>query len=420
VVLLVASTTLLVLVAFLLPLTVLLRTLASDRAVAEATREAQNLAALVAVSSAPQLTTSLTVVNQRGDRAVGVRLPDGTSLGARDHGRPDDLRLALEGRSFTVAVRDGREVYVPVDTAAGRAVVWSFVPDRLLRHGVGTAVTLVVSLGVGLLVLAVALADRLARGTVRPVRALASTALALGSGDLAARAPLGGPHEVREVGHALNVLAQRIGELLAAEREAVADLSHRLRTPLTALRLDVEGVADPDVRARLTGHVENVQRGIDRVIDEARRQVREGVQAQCDAAAVVADRAAFWSVLVEDQGRPFSVAVGDGPRPVRVDASDLGAAVDALLQNAVVHTPWGGAVSVAVQAGADGQTVVVVGDEGGGIPPEAVQRGRSTTGSTGLGLDIARRTAEASGGRLVLGRGPGGGAEVRLELGAPL
>jgi signal transduction histidine kinase len=125
-------------------------------------------------------------------------------------------------------------------------------------------------------------------------------------------------------------------------------------------------------------------------------------------------------VLLEDQGRPFSVAVGDGPRPGRGDASDHGAADDALLQNAVVHTPWGTAVSVAVQAGADGQTVVVVGDEGGGVPPEAVQRGLSTSGSTGLGLDIARRTAEASGGRLVLGRGPGRGAEVRLELGAPL
>jgi signal transduction histidine kinase len=341
-VLLVASTTLLVLVAFLLPLTVLLRTLASDRAVAEATREAQNLAALVAVSSAPQLTTSLTVVNQRGDRAVGMRLPDGTSLGAPDHGRADDLRLALEGRSFTVGVHDGREVYVPVDSAAGRAVVWSFVPNRLLRHGVSTAVTLVVSLGVGLLVITVALADRLARGTVRPVRALAGTALALGAGDLAARAPLGGPHEVREVGHALNVLAQRIGELLAAEREAVADLSHRLRTPLTALRLDVESVADADLRARLTGHVENVQRGIDRVIEEARRQVREGVQAQCDATAVVADRAAFWSVLVEDQGRPFSVVVGDAPRPVRVDASDLGAGGGRPQAQSGVGNPGGG------------------------------------------------------------------------------
>ena len=420
VVLLVTATTLLVLVAFLLPLTVLLRTLASDRAVSEATREAQNLAALVAVSSPQQLTASLTVLNERGDRQVGLRLPDGVSLGARDHGSPDALQLAGEGRSFTVAVPHGREVYVPVDTAAGRAVVWSFVPDRLLRHGVGTAVALVVSLGAALLVIAVVVADRLARGTVRPVRALEQTALALGAGDLAARAPLGGPHEVREVGHALNVLAQRIGELLAAEREAVADLSHRLRTPLTALRLDVEAVADPDVRARLARHVDGVQRGIDRVIDEARRQVREGVQAQCDATAVVAERAAFWSVLLEDQGRPFAVTVPAGPRPVRLDASELGAAVDALLQNAVVHTPWGGAVSVAVQQGVDGQTVVVVGDEGTGIPEGAEERGRSTAGSTGLGLDIARRTAEASGGRLVLGRGPGGGAEVRLELGAPL
>ncbi len=416
---LVASTTLLVLIAFVLPLTVLLTTLASDRAMSEATREAQNLAALVAVSSPQQLTTAFVVVNQRGERKVGVRLPEGAVLGEPDHGTPDALALAADGRAFSAAVPAGREVYVPVDTSRGRAVVWSFVPTHLLRQGVVPAVSVVIALAIGLLVLATALADRLARGTVRPVRALAQTALALGSGDLAARAPLGGPHEVREVGHALNVLAQRIGELLAAEREAVADLSHRLRTPLTALRLDLDGVTDPEVRDRLGQHVDGVQRGIDQVIHEARRQVRQGVQAQCDAATVVAERAAFWAVLLEDQGRPFEVAVEPGPVLVRVGPDELGAAVDALLQNALVHTPGGAAVGIAVQQGVDGGAVVVVSDAGPGIPEAALTRGHSTAGSTGLGLDIARRTAEAAGGRIVLGRGPGGGAEVRLELGAP-
>ena len=417
---LVTATTLLVLVAFVLPLAVLLRTLANDRAVSDATREAQNFAPLVSVSSTQELRTSLTVVNQRGDRGLGVRLPTGEVLGAPHRGTTDALALALAGRAFSAKVSGGRVVYVPVDSARGRAVVWSYVPARLLNRGVFAAVSVAVGLAVGLLVIAVALADRLARGTVGPVRALAATATALGHGDLTARAPVAGPPEVREVGGALNLLAHRIDALLVSEREAVADLSHRLRTPLTALRLDVEGVADPEVRARLVGHVNGVQRGIDQVIAEARRQVREEVRAQCDACSVVAERAAFWAVLFEDQGRPFEVRVPGHPLPVPVSAGELGAAVDALLQNAVVHTPVGAAVTVTVRAHGTGATQVVVSDRGPGIPSGATERGHSTAGSTGLGLDIVRRTAEASGGRLVLDSAPGGGAEVVMELGPPL
>ena len=70
------------------------------------------------------------------------------------------------------------------------------------------------------------------------------TAERLGRGDLDARVEPGGPDEVREVGAALNRLAARISELLAREREEVADLSHRLRTPVTALRLDVESLPE--------------------------------------------------------------------------------------------------------------------------------------------------------------------------------
>ncbi len=419
-VLLVTATTLLVLVAFLLPLTLLLRTLAADRAVAEATKEAQNLAVLVAVAQPAQLADAVTLINQRGTREVGLVLPDGRALGPADRGDTASLELARAGRSFTTDVPGGREVYAPVDTASGRAVVRSFVPDRLLGRGVRPAVSILVALGAGLLLLTVLVADRLAAGTVRQMRDLEKTALALGHGDLAARATIGGPAEVREVGHALNVLAQRIGELLVAEREAVADLSHRLRTPLTALRLDAEAVRDETHRAQLLEHVDALQRTVDAVIREARRPVREGVAAGCDAAAVVADRAAFWSVLMEDQRRPFEVDVRPVPDLVRVTRDDLGAAVDALLQNALVHTPDGTAVRIAVRPAGDRRTEVVVSDAGPGYPSAALDRGRSTAGSTGLGLDIARRTAEASGGRLVLGESDEGGASVTLVLGPAL
>ncbi|MGY1617661.1 ATP-binding protein [Geodermatophilus sp. SYSU D00691] len=86
--------------------------------------------------------------------------------------------------------------------------------------------------------------------------------------------------------------------------------------------------------------------------------------------------------------------------PVRVAAADLGAAVDALLGNVFAHTPEGTAFRVAVRPRADGGAEVSVAGSGPGVPEASLERGRSGGGSTGLGLDIARRTAESSGGAL--------------------
>ena len=115
-------------------------------------------------------------------------------------------------------------------------------------------------LGIVLLLLALGVADRLARSMTRPVTDLAATAHRLGSGDLDARATPAALPEVREVATAVNRLAGRIGELLAAEREGAADLAHRLRTPLTALRLDVEALPAAD-RERLLDDVDALEPG---------------------------------------------------------------------------------------------------------------------------------------------------------------
>jgi len=413
--LLVAATTLLVVVAFLLPLAVLIRTLATDRATAQALQEAQGLAVVVAVTAPDRLGPAVALLDSGSPRDVTVYLPDGTSLGAP---AGPVSELARSGRSFTADAVGGREVVVPVDTEAGRAVVRSYVPDALLRRGVRPAVAVLTALGGGLLLLAVLVADRLARVTVRPVTALAAAARRLSTGDLTARVVPAGPPEVREVGRAVNTLGRRIDELLVAERESVADLSHRLRTPLTALRLDADGLRDPVEAARLGADVAALERTVDEVIRGAGRAGREGAHASCDAAAVVAARAAFWAVLAEDQGRPWHVVVPADPLPVRLTAEDLGAAVDALLGNVFAHTPDTASVEVRV-APAGGRVRVRVTDEGPGLSADAVARGRSGVGSTGLGLDIARRTCEASGGRMLLEGATRRGAVVTLELGPP-
>ncbi|WP_420849155.1 sensor histidine kinase [Parafrankia soli] len=279
-----------------------------------------------------------------------------------------------------------------------------------------------------------AVADRLARSLVAPIMELAEVSHRLAGAQLSARATPAGPPELREVAHALNHLAGRIQELLRDEREHVADLSHRLRTPLTALRLEAEALTDPPEAARVTAAVDGLENAVTALIQQARRNEIAGggpgpdgaaqaggkaEVASCDAARVVRERVAFWSVLAEDTGRPLSVDVTDLPAPVRMDADTLTAAVDALLGNVFAHTPDGTAFAVTLRRRPDGGVDLTVADHGPGLPDGAARRGESRADSTGLGLDIARRAAKTSGGRLKTADGPAGGAAITLVLEPP-
>lgn len=410
--LLVAATTSIVLLAFLLPAASLVARVAESRALDAAQAQLQFLTPSVGLDPSAQVAANL--VGSSGGLDVAVLLPQRGWIGNHRPG------LDAVPTSPTVRKEDGGDrVVQPVRRADGNAVIEVFVPTSLLRAGVTRTWFVLAGLGAVLLLLALLVADRLARSMTRPVTDLASTARRLSAGDLDARTTPAGPAEVRDVGEAVNALADRIEDLLAAEREAAADLAHRLRTPLTALRLDVEALPAEE-RERLTGDIDALDRSIDQVIVEARRSVREGVTAACDATSVVAERVRFWSVLAEDEGRTLTVDVPGHPVPVRLAASDLAAAVDALLGNVFTHTPEGTAFGVEVRARDGGGAVVVVGDDGPGMaePDAAVERGHSRGGSTGLGLDIARRTADASGGRLGIESSPGG-TTITLELGSP-
>ncbi|MCW2701235.1 MAG: Phytochrome 1 [Blastococcus sp.] len=408
--LLVAATTSIVLLAFLLPAASLVARVAEARALDAAQAQLQFLTPTVGLAGRDQVAASL--VGTSDELRTAVRWTDGTWLGNRS---VPDVPVPTSAEQIRSA--EGTLLLQPVERGDGTAVIEVFVPTERLRAGVTRTWLVLGGLGVVLLLLALFVADRLARSLTRPVTELAETAHRLGSGDLSARVEPAGPPEVREVGEAVNRLAGRIGELLTAEREGAADLAHRLRTPLTALRLDVESLPAAD-RDRLADDVDALSRSIDEVISEARRTVREGVGAGSDATAVVGDRARFWSVLAEDEHRRLDVDLPDGPLPVRVAEGDLAAAVDALLGNVFAHTPDGTAFGVAVRPRPGGGAEVTVSDAGPGMRSSAVERGRSGGGSTGLGLDIARRTAEASGGALQLASSPEG-TRITLELGPP-
>ena len=408
--LLVAATTSIVLLAFLLPAASLVARVAEARALDAGQAQVQFLTPTVGLADRDEVMTSL--VGTTGDLGVAVRWVDGEWLG--DHRGDDDT---VPATAVVQPGDDGTRLLQPVQRGTETALIEVFVPKERLRAGVTRTWLVLAGLGAVLLLLALLVADRLARSLTRPVTDLATTAHRLGSGDLAARVTPAGPAEVREVGAAVNRLAGRIGELLAAERETAADLAHRLRTPLTALRLDAESLPPGD-RERMLDDVDALTRSVDEVISEARRTVREGLGVGCDAAAVVAERVRFWSVLAEEEQRTVTVGLGEQSLPVRVAAGDLGAALDALLGNVFAHTPEGTPFRVTVRPRPGGGAEVSVSDTGPGLPDAAIERGRSGAGSTGLGLDIARRTAEASGGALRISSSAAG-TTVVLALGPP-
>ncbi len=348
-------------------------------------------------------------------------LPDGSVVGepVPDAARPL-LVTARYGTSATMDTGSNGFAAAPAYFDEGSVgVVLATADSARMNEGLGprllglTALCLLLMTGAGVA------AFFLARNTSRPIRELAATADAMAAGDLTARAPESDLPEAADVAQALNRLAGRVQELLADERAATAEMAHQLRTPLTVLSADIDAVADPTIRARLEEGLQGLQSATDEIINVARRPVREGLTAACDASEVVAARAQFWRVLADFQGRDFRTAVADGPMPVRLTEYDLTTAVDILLQNVFVHTPEGTALSLTVERIDDqGLVAVRVCDGGEGFTRDGDPVQRSRPGSTGLGLAIAERLGQASGGTLLVGPCPDlGGAEVELRLG---
>ncbi len=419
--LLVAATTTLVLLAFLIPLGLLLGNVAADRAIGAATREAETVVPLVATLDRATLKNTLDLIREDDTRKVPltVFLADGAVLGVPAE-RTDAVELASRGRSITVDAQGGREVLIAaVGLPGGTAVIRTFVSDQDLRAGVTRAWLILGGLGACLLALSLLVADRLGASAVRSVQHLDDVARQLGEGDLDARAKPAPIRELNEVGTTLNALAERIRDLLARERESVADLSHRVRTPLTVLRIDAEALSDQAEAERLTRDVIALERAVDQVIIDARRGTKDGEQS--DATEVVRERVEFWRALADEEGRTVTSDLPEAPTPVAVGADDLAACLDALLGNVFTHTPEGTALAVELRLRPAGGALLRVSDEGPGFrdEAEALSRGASDAGSTGLGLDIVRRTAESSGGGMALGNGDQGGARITVELGPP-
>lgn len=438
-------------IAFLIPLALLVKQVAHERAVAEAERQTAILVSVLAVTSDPSLVERMVASTDTGPAGrIAVHGLTDDVIGTSRVPAADIEAAARQDQTVEATVPGGIALLEPVAVGDGTVVVEVHVPDSALTAGVGRAQFALVVVAAGLVLGSALIGDQLAARIVRPARNLARAATAFGNGDLDVRVPPSGPQELAEAGLAFNQMADRLATLRMAEREMVADLSHRLRTPLTGLRLDVEALeandylpsagADADRHrtvARVRQALATLEHEIDVLIQTTRQATARGTGSEpraaagdtagdtagseldrCDAGEVVAQRMSFWSAVAADQDRPCEVSGTGIPAPVPVPASELAAAIDAVLGNAFRYTPQGTALEVAVSR-RDGYVAVRVDDAGPGIadPAGAMRRGTSGRGSTGLGLDIARRVARAGGGSVSLDRSRDlGGASVVMIL----
>ncbi|MFF7228612.1 ATP-binding protein [Streptomyces sioyaensis] len=433
------AVTTMVVVAFAVPLGLVVKELARDRAYSNAERQAATIGPVLAITTdRTQLERAVASAETGPGGRIGVHVPASgrngpAEIGARRAAEADVAAAVKLGRASISPVRGGSALLQPTAVASGIAVVEVFVPDAALTNGVTTAWVVLAGVGLALAIGSVAVADRLGTRMVRPAQRLAGAAHDLGRGKLGVRVQEDGPKELRLAASAFNSMADQVVQLLANERELAADLSHRLRTPLTVLRLNAASLGDTPAAEQTRAAVAQLEREVDQIIRTVREQKAQTQQtaaaAGCDAAEVIRERMGFWSALAEDEGRTVRIAGADRPVRVPVARPELAAALDAMLGNVFRHTPEGTAFAVDVHS-ADEAVIVLVSDAGPGIadPDAALRRGWSGGGgwghrpavagggSTGLGLDIVRRLAESTGGDVRLGRSVLGGTEVRVWL----
>ncbi|MEW2632076.1 HAMP domain-containing sensor histidine kinase [Streptomyces sp. NPDC048389] len=427
------AVTVMVVLAFALPLGIVIKEMARDRAFSNAERQAATIGPTLTVTTERRMlerAVESTPAGAVGRMAVHIPAsgePGGLPLeiGKRRAAKKDLATVERIGRASIAEVSGGSVLLQPTAIGTGQiAVVEIFVPEGEVSNGVDTAWLVLAGVGIALIVGSVAVADRLGVRMVEPAQRLAGAAHDLGEGRLGARVPEEGPPELRSAAVAFNSMADQVVQLLANERELAADLSHRLRTPLTVLRLNAASLGDSAAAEQTRAAVAQLEREVDTIIRTAReakpQTAAAGPGAGCDVSEVVRERMGFWSALAEDEGRKIRLAGVDRPVRIPVARPELAAALDALLGNVFRHTPEGTAFSVDVHNG-DDAVIVLVSDAGPGIadPAAAMARGNSGAreGSTGLGLDIVRRVAESTGGDVRIGSSVLGGTEVRIWIG---
>ncbi len=284
-----------------------------------------------------------------------------------------------------------------------------------------------------LVVLGAIMAGRAFRRVAAPIGDVMEAASRVAGGDYSVRIPEGGPPEVRELTRTFNTMVSRLRATDERRRSLLAEISHDLRTPLTVIQGNLEGLLDgvyPRDDAHL-GPVLEETRLLARLVEDlhtlalAEAGALKLDRAPTDLGALIAETAASFQGQAGEAAITLVADVEPDLPVVAVDAFRIRQVLENLVANALRYTPRGGQIRVACRAGGGGarrELIVSVADTGQGIAPEELPhvfdrfyKSRDSRGS-GLGLAIAKNLVAAHGGEISAESEAGGGTTMRLTL----
>lgn len=317
------------------------------------------------------------------------------------------ITLTLPGQPTTTTGDAGTDVISETAGVSGNGTVRLSEPAGPMRRLQAEVAIFVVLLVVLSISTGTVVATVTARRLTEPMRHVADRAIRLGAGDFRPDGSQYGVPELDLVADALDTSATALALLVQRERELVGDVSHQLRSRLTALQLRLETLAvasNPETAEDATAALDQAER-LAQVLDEllAAASAARAAEAQpINLAVRLPAMVAEWRELLRARGRSLRLRVPEGLL-ARATPGRLREALGVLLDNSLKY--GSGTVQVSARRG-DGMVLIEVSDQGSGVPDELAahvfERGVSGGGSTGVGLALARALVDADGGRLEL------------------
>jgi signal transduction histidine kinase len=332
------------------------------------------------------------------------------------------------GRETVYQADDWYIVTIPVRRDGGPGSVGTVVlarPTSAVDQQAGVLWAVIAAVAAAGLAAGALIAFALVRWVSRPLSQLESAAQALGDGELGTRSPTDrGPTEIRRLAANFNLMAARLEALVRGHQATMADVSHQLRTPLAALRLRLDLLAqdsDEPAAVELAGAQEEIarlSRMVNGLLAIARAENTDTPPVTLPVDQVVRTRVAAWRPAAEE--RAVTLTADLQQASARMAEGQLEQILDNLIANALDVLPGGGAVRITA-APAGSVVRITVADNGPGMSRQlqkaAFRRfATSNGGGTGLGLAIVDRLTAASGGTAALSDTPGGGLTVTIEL----